>query len=340
MKKPIFGVLFLSLISTAAFANCLGTGPNRVCVGEQVLYGEHGRIIEDIIPERSVRVVTPRTGGTTVRISGNGVVVSGGAVRNRHDEFRIEPAKLILQSSRVFPLRATVERQDIRKLVPSYGTLTPNATVLHGNTYRTIKFIAFNGEVILFPVEWSRNNKTNVNNVSRVVEDCHAGLCNGEIVLYNDQLRTIEALTDTGRVVLVADRWNAQEFTTNDMIFKDGCNTDYDYCAGDYIYYGGVSRRIEFITPSGHFVLAGESGHSRTFLNFRTHHNHVRVQRRIRNGVRVSAPGGSHTHVGGGTVIVNPTPNNNRRNPVRRVDTDRGRRNGGTTIVRPVRRRN
>ena len=144
--------------------------------------------------------------------------------------------------------------------------------VLSGNSIRTIETVDDSGRVILKGTPSYRQKYTTANAISKIVkyhdESCgvewRGELCEGDIVLSGNSIRTIEALDNSGRVVLKGTSRYRQTYTTANAISKIvKCHRE--LCKGDIVLSGNSIRTIKALDNSGRVVLKGTSRYRQTY---------------------------------------------------------------------------
>ena len=131
--------------------------------------------------------------------------------------------------------------------------------VLSGNSIRTIKALDNSGRVVLERTFGYYTKYTTANEISKIVK-CHDGFCEGDIVLSGNSIRTIEAVDNSGRVVLERTFGYYTKYTTANEISKIvKCHGE--FCEGDIVLSGNSIRTIEAVDNSGRVVLERTFGY-------------------------------------------------------------------------------
>jgi len=86
----------------------------------------------------------------------------------------------------------------------------------------------------------------------------------GDQVLFKDTMRTVEAVDNTGRIVLQRTTGYFRSYTTNQEITKIVPSFD-DYKPGDQVLFKDTMRTVEAVDNTGRIVLQRTTGYFRTY---------------------------------------------------------------------------
>lgn len=168
--------------------------------------------------------------------------------------------KKLIVGSLLFTLSATAFAQSC---LESSDAICRGSLVMHGDSIRKVEAVDNSGRVVLEENTNYYRTFTNKNEVSKVVQ-CYVDFCKGDKVLHGDSVRTIEAVSNKGKVALQETTQYYRTFTTVSNISKVA-ECEKGLCVGNKVIHGNSVREIESLDSKGRVVLKENMQYYRTF---------------------------------------------------------------------------
>jgi hypothetical protein len=147
---------------------------------------------------------------------------------------------------------------------PAGNRLAAGMQVLHGNSIRVVE--AVGTDSVVLRGTYTHNQLTVRRSQVTMVVQGHGGFTVNATVLFGQQIRQIEALDNTGRIVLKATYTHNQTFVTSrDVSLVVGSHMGFR--AGDRVIYGGTIREVQHVGHTGRLALKGTYTHNPVIVN-------------------------------------------------------------------------
>lgn len=147
----------------------------------------------------------------------------------------------------------------------NFNEICSNDLVLYGNTLRTVEVVSDDGRVVLREDSQFYQSFTDTASVSLIVPS-YQGYEAGRLVLFGNTIRKVEAVDNSGRIVLEEDSKYYRTFTDVNSVSK--LYKCYDgVCRGDEVLYGNSIRTVEAVDHTGRVVLAEDDRYYQSFAS-------------------------------------------------------------------------
>lgn len=140
---------------------------------------------------------------------------------------------------------------------------TKGMSVFHGNTIRTIMAVG-SGDSVVLQGTYSYNQVTVSKSSITPLVNSHGGYSINDVVFYNDTIREVQHLDNTGRIVLKGTYSYNQAFTTSNNVSLS-VKSFRNLKVGDQVLYNGIIREIQYLSQTGRAVLKGTYSYNQTF---------------------------------------------------------------------------
>lgn len=149
-------------------------------------------------------------------IRGGDAVITANSVRIV--EYVSDDGRAVLKANSDY-YSSTVAISSIQKAVPDYKGYYVGANVLDGNSVRTVTHVGHKGALALASNSDYYAKISSVSSSTLVVSS-YGGLKAGDKVIYNNVVRTVEYVDNTGRVVLASNSNYYRTFATSSTVSR------------------------------------------------------------------------------------------------------------------------